>query len=149
MSESVHDVIEACVSRRSAHLLDIVFRGEKGTRVVQVFIDSEEGVTSDLCAEITRDVTSAIDVGGFIEGAYRLEISSPGIERPLRHRWQYRKHIGRRLKVKVQLEGSTEERAGAFISMGDGVIVLAIGKKKEHLSIPFDDIVEARVAPPW
>ena len=149
VSDQIREVIKDCVANKSAHVIDLVVRGEKGAQVVEVFIDAEEGITTDRCSEISRELSNAIDAGRLIEGSYRLEISSPGIERPLKFPWQYRKHIGRQMEVKVRSGQGTEKRVGRFLSMDDTGVVLQVGKKNENVQIPFDALVEARVKAPW
>jgi ribosome maturation factor RimP len=137
------------VDRAGAHLIDLVVRGERGTRVVEVFIDSEAGITSDTCTAVSREVGKAIDGEEELGGAYRLDVSSPGISRPLKFPWQYRKHIGRRLQVTLQPGQETATQTGKLIAVEDTAIVLEPDSRKEELRIPFADIQETSVQAPW
>jgi ribosome maturation factor RimP len=149
MIDVLREIVGGCASRRKAHLIDVMVRNEKGARVVLAFIDAEDAVTTDLCADISRDVATALDEQNLFDGRYRLEVSSPGADRPLEHPWQYRKHIGRRLSVTVHEMGKNEEKVGVFVSMDETGIVLETDPKNETLTIPFDAIVTARVVTPW
>ncbi|MBP1647802.1 MAG: ribosome maturation factor RimP [Bacteroidetes bacterium] len=137
------------VGRAGAHLIDLVVRGERGTRVVELFIDSEAGVTSDLCSAVSRDVAQAIDAGREIEGAYRLDVSSPGISRPLQYPWQYRKHIGRRVQVKLQPGQDPAERSGKLVTVDESSIVIEAEADREEIRIPFSALRETSVKAPW
>jgi ribosome maturation factor RimP len=141
--------IEESVARAGAQVIDLIIRGEKGTRVVEVFVDSEGGVTSDLCSTISKDVSKAIEESDLLQGAYRLDISSPGIDRPLRFPWQYRKHIGRALQVKSRGGDEAETIAGVLLAVEEDVIVIQPGKKDPGRRILFRDVLEARVKAPW
>ncbi|MEW6511503.1 MAG: ribosome maturation factor RimP [Bacteroidota bacterium] len=141
--------MERCASSASAHLIDLVVRGHKGKTVVEVFIDAEQGVTSDLCAEVSRGVAEAIDAGGWIQGSYRLDVSSPGIDRPLRYPWQFRKHVGRTLSVKLRETMGDRNRTGRLVSVNDAGIVLEPGSGQPAETIFFDALAEAVVKSPW
>jgi len=145
--ERLQETATACAERHGAHLIDLGFRGERGTRVVEVFVDAEEGITTDLCAEISRDLLADIENRGLVEGAFRLDVSSPGIQRPLKFPWQYRKHIGRALQVRI--EGEAAPATGILRSADEDGILLETEKGKETRKIPFAQLVEARVKAPW
>jgi len=141
--------IEESVARAGAQVIDLVIRGEKGTRVVEVFVDSEAGVSSDLCSTISKEVSAVLDKSDFVRGAYRLDVSSPGIERPLRFPWQYRKHVGRTLQVKSRAGGAAGTNAGVLLAVEADGIVIQAGKKDPARRILFADMLEARVKAQW
>ncbi|MBS1913145.1 MAG: hypothetical protein JST22_14245 [Bacteroidetes bacterium] len=88
------------IAQRGMVLLDLKRRGERGSTVLEIVVDSEEGVTLDALAELSRWTGALLDDHeASLPGRYRLEVSSAGLDRPLEHLWQYRKNIGRRIKV--------------------------------------------------
>ena len=119
---------------------------------LEVFIDSDTGITFNTCRQISRYLEAEIDTNNWLGPKYVLEVSSPGISRPLKLPRQYRKNIGRKLKVKL-LEGG--EQAGHLIQVEENHIVLEDkvrvkeGKKKVtktiQTEIPFDQIKKAIV----
>jgi ribosome maturation factor RimP len=137
------------VDRAGAHLIDLVVRGERGTRVIEVFIDSEAGITSDACTAVSRSVGEALEASREIDGAYRLVVSSPGIDRPLQFPWQYKKHIGRRMEVRLRPAGGPEQIAGTLVGVDEDGITVRTGKQGEEVRTPFAMIEEARVKTPW
>ncbi len=147
--ENLRKGIEESVARAGAHVIDLVVRGEKGTRVVEVFVDSEEGVTSDLCSAISTEVSESIERENLLQGSYRLDVSSPGIDRPLRFPWQYRKHVGRPLQVKMRSAEETLTVTGGLLAVDDDGIMLQTGKKDPGRRVLFRDLLEARVKAPW
>lgn len=149
VNDEMRAAIEDCVSRLSAHLIEIVVRGPRGKSVVELFIDTEQGVTSDLCSEVSREASILIEKSGWIQGSYRLDVSSPGIGRPLKFPWQYRKHVGRTLALKVLSGGGTVERTGRLASVGEGGILLEAAKGGAPVEVPFADVAEAVVKSPW
>jgi ribosome maturation factor RimP len=147
--QELESLIEECISKQGVHLIDLVMRGEGKDKLVELYVDSEQGVTTDICSKISREVDGLIGTVGVVKGSYRLSVSSPGITRPLKYSWQYKKHIGREFEVKVQSQEGIRSIVGKLESMDDRAIVLAIGKKSEMESIVFDNIMEARVRAPW
>ena len=149
VNDEMRAAIDDCVTRLSAHLIELVVRGPRGKTLVEIFIDAEQGVTSDLCSSVSRDVSELIDRSDWIQGSYRLDVSSPGIGRPLRFAWQYRKHIGRTLAVKVLVPGGTVEHTGRLSSVGENGILLEQTKGSAPLEVRFESLAEAVVKSPW
>ncbi len=129
--------------------MDLVLRGEHRGKVLQVFIDSELGVTVDLCSEVSRGVSVAIDGQRLIHGPYTLEVSSPGIDRPLSFPWQYKKHVGRKFRVRCRTGDQIVVQSGALLAVNDNGIELETGSSGERIAVLFGDIVEAKVVAPW
>lgn len=120
---------------------------------LQVFIDSDEGITFDTCRRISRYLEEHIDAQGWLGEKYVLEVSSPGVDRPLIMQRQYPKNIGRKLEVKLQDE--EKARKGILRLVDADKIVLEEektvknGKKKKkekvEVEIPFAQIEQAKV----
>ena len=90
-------------------IFDVQFRREAGGMVVRVQIDrpgpastAGESVSVEDCARVSRDLSAMLDVEDVVPGAYILEVSSPGLDRPLRHLDDYRRFSGRRAKLVVR-----------------------------------------------
>lgn len=120
---------------------------------LQVFVDSDSGMTFRKCQRISRYLESFIDEENWLGEKYTLEVSSPGVDRPLLLPRQYRKNLGRRLEVDIKEEKKTQK--GELIKADDEKIILAFqktrkqGKKKikedVELEIPYDQIEKAIV----
>jgi ribosome maturation factor RimP len=149
VNDEMRAAIDDCVTRLSAHLIELVVRGPRGKTLVEIFIDAEQGVTSDLCSDVSREASMLIDRADWIQGSYRLDVSSPGITRPLRFAWQYRKHVGRTLSVRVAGPGGTVEHTGRLCSVGEHGIFLEKAKGSTPEEFPFDSLSEAIVKSPW
>lgn len=145
----LRDAITAAIERKGAHCIDLVFRGDRAKQVIEVFIDAETGITTDLCADVSREISAAIDQGNFLPGPYRLDVSSPGIDRPLRFPWQYRKHQGRRVHVRYREADQERSVDGTLASVGEDAILVQTKKVAEPVLVKFDTIVEARIPAPW
>lgn len=113
---------------------------------MEIFIDAESGVTSDICSAVSRDVAEQLDARNILHGAYELVVSSPGIDRPLKFGWQYRKHVGRKLSVATHAEPA-RRILGMLVAAGENVFTIEAGA--ERLDIRFEEVREAVVQSPW
>ena len=146
--------ITTAIEREGAHLIELIARGDRSRRVLEVYVDAETGITTEICATVSRSIAAAIEESALIPGSYRLDVSSPGIDRPLAFPWQYAKHIGRTLRVVAMPlspgEAGTGQEAvqGVLKEVGEEGITLqpAAG---EPLHLTFAGISEARVVAPW
>ncbi len=82
-------------------LVEVQFRRESGW-VLRLFIDSPKGVTIDDCATVSRQVSNYLEVEDVIEQAYTLEVSSPGLERPLKRKEDFVRFSGRQARIKLR-----------------------------------------------
>ncbi len=105
MSELVIDKIktyaESLLPSMGLELFDIQFRQEDRGWILRIYIDSEKGVSLDDCVEVSRDFSAWLEVEDFISHAYHLEVSSPGIERPLRNSKEFERFTGQYAKIKL------------------------------------------------
>ena len=97
----VRDFLESLLPSMGLELFDVQFRREGHGWVLRVFIDSEVGISLDDCSDVSRQLGHHLDVEDFIECAYHLEISSPGLERPLRSTQDFIRFSGKGAKVKL------------------------------------------------
>ena len=83
-------------------LVHLEMRRESGGMVVRLFIDKEGGVTLDDCAHVSRQLSARLDAEDPIEGRYTLEVSSPGLDRPLSRDRDFERFAGQRVKVTTE-----------------------------------------------
>ncbi|MDX1683978.1 MAG: ribosome maturation factor RimP [Saprospiraceae bacterium] len=121
---------------------------ESGNKV-QIFIDSDHGITFDRCKKMSRYLESILDADNYRNGRYVLEVSSPGIDRPITSKRQFEKNIGREIKFDM-IEG--KEVQGKLLGVeGDNLKILTPDpedkKKKKTIerSIGINDIKKALV----
>jgi ribosome maturation factor RimP len=119
-------------------VVEIVQGGRRG---VTVFFDSDSGVSLDKCRQVSRFLESRLDEQQFHNGEYVLDVSSPGVDRPLTQWRQYPRHKGRKLLVVLKEEGQIE---GKLTDVGLESIMLEVNTS-EIVDIPFEDISESFV----
>ncbi|GAB2701362.1 ribosome maturation factor RimP [Mucilaginibacter koreensis] len=139
-------VEEKIADRPDLFIVDIKLQG--GTKLV-ILVDGDQGAGIDICAQISRHVGFHLEEENTIEHAYTLEVSSPGIDTPLKLTRQYIKNIGRQVAVK-KADGTKAE--GELKLAGDESITIEEkikpkGKKAElvETTIPMSDIAETKV----
>ncbi|MHB0977609.1 MAG: ribosome maturation factor RimP [Candidatus Aquicultorales bacterium] len=94
-------LIEPALDRMGLELIDLELKREAGGKVLRVFIDSPNGVTLDTCADASNLLSETLDEKDPIVGPYSLEVSSPGIERPLTKKEHFKRFLGERVRVKT------------------------------------------------
>lgn len=155
LPEDIEGRLRDEIARRGMVLLDLKRRGERGSTVIEVIVDSEEGVKLDELTELSRWTSALLDESEeTIPGRYKLEVSSAGLDRPLEHLWQYRKNIGRLLKVTFDDESGTRKtELFRLVDLHDDVLTVAPKKNRpkkeseEVLTIPLARVTRAVVEP--
>ncbi len=90
------------VEELGLELVEIEFRRESGGWILRLFIDREGGVNIDDCASVSREVSAYLEVEEIINHAYKLEVSSPGLERPLKKDEDFIRFTGRKARIKLK-----------------------------------------------
>jgi ribosome maturation factor RimP len=142
---SLRDQLASLVSAMGYEFVGMELQRQGRKRsLLRIFIDTDKGVTLDDCTAVSRQVSAMLDVEDPIQGEYSLEISSPGIDRPLFELAHYQKQIGER--VKVRLSSRLVERrniVGVLLRVeGENIHLLV---EQEELVIPFSTIEKAKV----
>lgn len=148
LMEKVRDRVEKIANEVALGLgfevEDIELLGSGRKMLLRVTIDKEGGVTVDDCAEFSREFGAVLDVEDPVQGAYTLEVSSPGLDRPLKRPRDYEKSVGKLVKVvlteKINGQGYL---VGRLRAVGDDHILLLAGDREE--TVLFSNIKRARL----
>src|SRR4051794_4866178 len=98
----IEDIIQLTLQQHGAFLVDLQVRGDRNTKVIEIFVDTEEGINAERCALISREIAPVLEESGAFPGHYMIVVSSPGLDRPLKFLQQYRRNLGKMLKVNLQ-----------------------------------------------
>jgi len=113
---------------------------------LRVYIDQEEGILVDDCAAVSQQVSAIMDVEDPITNEYTLEVSSPGLERPLFKATQYAEFIGEEVKVQLRMPIQNRRRWKGVISNVDGeIICITVEGKEERFAL--SNIQKANIVP--
>ena len=141
-------LVRPVVGSAGLELWEVTFRKEGGRMVLRVAVDREGGVDLDTIAELSDRLSRRLDLEDFGRGRYELEVSSPGLERPLRDPVQFRRSIGQLVKVKTvePVEGSTVHRGELVSADAEAIVVAADGGEQR---VPYANIASARTVFEW
>jgi ribosome maturation factor RimP len=142
--KNIHDMIEPIVIGGGFILIDLVVRGEKRNRVVEVYIDSETDVSAEDCATISREIDKKFEEESVFESGYRLEVSSPGVNRPLKFLKQFPKHINRKFDIAYKDSEIVKKFSGTLKSI-EGNSLVFLKNNHEEIKIDFSNIKKAKV----
>ncbi|MBT8341892.1 MAG: ribosome maturation factor RimP [Desulfatitalea sp.] len=125
-------------------LVHVEYRREPAGRTLRVYLDKPGGVTLDDCVAVSRQLGDILDVGLETDVSYRLEVSSPGVQRPLGRMDDFERFKGRRAKIRLAEPVAGQKNfTGALAGADGGDILLATGAGTVSLS--FADIIKAHL----
>lgn len=130
-------------------LVEAQFRREGQGWVARLFIDREGGVTVDDCAAVSRAVDDWLESEDFIDFAYTLEVSSPGLERPLKTDRDFLRAAGKRVRLKLKPgpDGPGGVIYGALEGLeGEDIALIPDGGNGERLVLKRERVVKARLS---
>lgn len=146
VTDKIVELAESVLSTTDFFLIDVEIKGGD-TPEVWVSVDGEDrGVNMDECAEISNELSFLMDAHDIFSGAYRINVSSPGLSRPLVDRRQYPKNVGRKAKFKFKQDGEEREIEGTLQEVTDtGIEVRSEGDT--NITVLFDNLVETKIIP--
>ena len=137
--------IKNIIKDNGAQFYDSEVVSENGNKIFRVYITAKDGVNLDMCAKISRIISPILDLEPPVNGAYMLEVSSPGIERSLKKDEHFRGSIGENIKVKLI---NTDKIIGKLNSF-DGEVLEIIEEDSEQTKVKLEDIDKARTYYKW
>lgn len=146
--EKMRELLSPILAQHQAFLVDLGVKGERGGKLIQAFIDTDAGIAIETCAEISRELAQELDRAEIIQGSYRLEVSSPGIDKPLRMLRQYRKNVGRLFRVKYQSDGAQASFVGKLLAVEHESLEFET-EAGESVTLEFTKILESKEELPW
>lgn len=143
--DKIQEFLQPITEQFDAFTVDVVLRGERTSKVIEVYVDTDRGISLDECSQISRALSEKLDEADIIPGRYRLDVSSPDLDRPLKFQRQYKKNIGRTCKVKYDVDGKKIVQEGRLESVSENNI--SISKSGKRFEIPFGAISETYIIP--
>lgn len=125
-------------------IVDVEFRREPSGRILRVFIDKPGGITLDDCQALSRELSRKLDEADPIAESYSLEVSSPGLERPLKRPRDFERFAGQPVHVRTfgPIDGRRNFK-GELLGLEDGAVVVRL--ENEDVKIPMEMIARARL----
>lgn len=135
MAEPVRDklfgLLEPAIERLGYSVVDIEYHPRGRRSLLRIYIDAPDGVTVDDCGRVSHQVSGILDVENPIPGAYELEISSPGLDRPLRTAADFERFAGQEVNLRTHAPVDGRKRfRGTLLGLEDGDIVLDVAGQR-------------------
>jgi len=143
------ELIDPILEEQDLELFDIEYVKEGPDWYLRVYIDKEGGVDIEECERVSRMLSDKLDERDLIKGTYFLEVSSPGVERPLKTREDFEKNINKNIFVTLYVHIESEkEYEGILKDFKNDIATIEhqVMSKKKLVDIPYDKIAKARLA---
>lgn len=145
IEQKVEGILGPLLEGEGLSLVDIEYTRERSGWVLRVLIDRKEGITLDDCARVSREFGQLLDVEDIMPTSYRLEVSSPGLDRPLKKEEDFVKYSGRRVRIKTKDQVSGRRNfKGALLDCTEGKIMVKVDGS-EVFTIPLSSILKANL----
>lgn len=144
----VSDLLLPILARQDVDLVDIELKGKPGNQVLKIFVDVDGGIDIGRCQKLSREISDVLDMKDLMPGKYRLEVSSPGFDRPLKVKRDFQRNLGR--KIRVVYSGATGEEhvaVGKIVTVEEESIV--IESDDNIFEFKLSHILSAKIVPMW
>ncbi len=142
--DTVEPLINEKIESLGLELYEIKFIRAGSHSILRIFIEKDGGIGVDDCESASRAVSEILDEIDFHSGKYTLEVSSPGIDRPLTTEKDFSRMVGKSLKLRVEGEkGRAKTVNGTLTSFDNGILV--IKEKKGTIEIPFESVLSGKM----
>lgn len=145
-------VIEPIVEQAGAELVDLEVAGSHGRPVVRAYVDTDGGITLDECARLSRLVEAELEASGAVPERYVLEVSSPGIDRPLTRRKHFERFVGQEIDVRLYAKRDGRKKfVGTLerVEDGDAGFRIIVRDGQERWTFAEEEIARARLHVRW
>ncbi len=143
--DKLSQLIEPVVAGQGYELVDVEWKNESGW-ILRVFIDKPVGgVTLEDCATVSRELSAVLDVEDAIAPAYSLEVSSPGLNRPLKKESDFARFIGKKAKIRTRRPvGDTRRNfSGTLVAVAEGKVKIDVGD--QVCEVPVAEVEKANL----
>ena len=168
----VQELADRVASGHGVEVLELDLRGQGRGRVLSVVLDAEEPVEADVVEEVSKDLSRALDEADPVAGSYTLEVSTPGLSRPLHSRQDFRRQRGHQVAIlrreaaaggardaeeadRPEGAGRPERGVDADASSIQGVVVdvddeaVLLEVEGSQVRVPLSEVVRGKVVLPW
>ena len=123
----VRQVAEPMLAERQMELVEFTCRPEGRRLHIRLLVDRIGGITIEQCAQVNHALGRLLEPAGMVDDSYTIEVSSPGLDRPLRTKRDFERSVGERIRVvTAEPEGRTQEVVGMVLAVQEQAVVLKI-----------------------
>lgn len=149
LGKEISRLAEKFIDNDEIFLVEVDIKGKPGNLKIQVFIDGDQYVNVDECSKISRKISNDLEERDIIEGRYIIEVSSPGVDNPLKLIRQFPKHIGKELEI---ITKENKKYQGELLEVLGEEIEISIKSSKvkkelgsQSLKLPINEIEKSTV----
>lgn len=151
LREALEALARPVADELGLEVLEVIVKGAKGSRVVRIVVDTldtapEAGVGIDDIAQLSRALDELVEREDPIPGAYNLEVTSPGADRPLTRPRDFARNRGRRVRLEL-VDDATEELVGELVEATGSTLTMAT--EEGDREVPLDAVRRGHVLLPW
>jgi len=139
-------IIEPVVTGLGYELVGTEFLSQGRHSVLRIYIDQADGITVDDCETVSRQISAVLDVEDPIQGNYTLEVSSPGLDRPLFTVEHFIRFLGSRVSIRLRTPLESRRKISGVIKSVENDVITLAGEEKDF-NVPFDVIDKANLVP--
>lgn len=148
VAENLTNLIEPVVEGLGYELVGIEYISQGRHSVLRIYIDSEQGVGLGDCERVSRQVSGVLDVEDPVPGQYVLEVSSPGLDRPLFKAEHYIRQLGHTVRLRLRRPQDKRRKFhGELVAADEKGIVLRDAETGQEVSLAYDEIEKANLEP--
>ncbi len=148
IQQRIEESLVPILEPRNAYCVHVHVHNERRGKLVQVYVDTDVGITIEECAQISRELAAVINATSLIHGTYRIEVSSPGVGQPLKLLRQYQKRVGKKMRIKHRVEGEVVVTRANLEAVHDDRLTF-VDEKNNQFVLTQSEILEAREELPW
>ncbi|MDC0404276.1 ribosome maturation factor RimP [Porticoccaceae bacterium] len=144
--QTLRELLQPQIEALGAQLWGLDLQSGGRRKLLRIYIDRDEGVDVELCAAVSRQVSAIMDVEDPIQGEYVLEVSSPGMDRPLYELAHYQQLLGEQIAIKLRFAYEGQRNFKGLLQAVEGDDIVLVVADHEYL-FPIEGIEKANVVP--
>ena len=147
IENQLRTLVKAVCDEEGIYFQQLVVHGSGSNLMIKVTVDTDEGINLDECEKISQKISDILFRKDIYRKGYSLEVTSPGITKPLEYPYEFIRNIGRNLKIEYTVEEQSKKIEGELKNYNQHNITLLV--KKEEITIPLAQINQAKVKLKW
>jgi ribosome maturation factor RimP len=147
LPDKLHALIAPVLRQFNVDLIALELKGSKRNMIVRVVADQDGGISLPTCAAISRALSAELEVADIIPGPYRLEVSSPGVDWPLKTKRDFERNLGRLVNLQYRQDEATVSIEGTIQTVSAADVTIA--SAGQSLAVPLMSVVAGKLKLKW
>lgn len=145
LQHRLEEIVLPVLQSHGVDFIEAQIKGGRNNPIVRVIVDTDGGISLDRCATISREIAVHLDVADFFPGKYRLEVSSPGIDRPLQTLRDFERNTGRQVKIQYRQGETVGSIEGAIKGVTADEVEIASDQVSHFIPLPAIELAKIQV----